>query len=163
MPGSLSNARPFLLGSLSQAEGGNTETQQDIGTVSGNATTVKRNSGVPDAIILTFSNVTTPANSILIIIVATAPQLTTGSNTKSVSLQKDDVQVPDGLFNISTIDNDSIVEIEKIFVDVNPEAGTHNYTLVQKDNASFGGVTATLMFITTTDTHHCHEQSILPD
>jgi len=140
-----------LTGTTTLAEGGNTETQNANGTTSGGATTTKRNNGSDGATILTFSSITTPVNSTLIIITATAPQLTTGSNAKTILLKRGSTVLE--TISIDGIDSNSTVQIANIHIDASPQSGTNTYTLEQDDNSSFGGVTATLMFIELTDTH----------
>lgn len=102
---------------------------------------------------ITFSNILTPTEkSTLVIVVASATFIpVSGTSTKPWLLKRDTTQIDS--FSLQSADNNSTNADIRIFVDVNPTAGTHTYTLVENNANTFGGITAQLFFIQGTDTH----------
>ena len=101
--------------------------------------------------LITFSNVLTPADSVLIIVVACATFSAAGAFSKDWLLKRDATTLDS--FSLATGDTGSIDVNMRVFVDANPTAGTFDYTLTEDDATTFGAISVTLFFIKATDTH----------
>jgi len=144
-----------LTGDATLSEGGNTTTQQHRASTAGSSVTdrltVSVSIGNP---IVTFSNITTPPNSILIINTYAAPILTDGSTlVKNVVLRRDTSDLSSFTTIVRNSTTGAEIFLENTFIDINPPAGTFDYTLEEDDVNSFASITVTLMFIVLTDTH----------
>ena len=142
-----------LTGSLILSEDLDQGQQEQIATLGlgfGNEPRAQTTGG-EDAAIATFSNITTPADSVLIIIVATGTFVGNSNFSKNWKIQRNGSIIDTFSLSTSRI-NQQRAEL-RIFVDVNPPAGTFNYTVNEDDLTTFGAMNATLFFIKGTDTH----------
>lgn len=169
-----------LTGSVTLAK----DTDQGItpinATQSSSSVTSRIRTGNDGVALITFSNVTTPTDSILIIVIASSTFLL-GNADKDWLLKRDTTTLD--TFSLESGDSNSQNADMRVFVDANPTAGTFDYTLVEDDANTFGGMTMTLFFIKANDTHagfidtvaiagkqinaedshRTHEQAVLPD
>lgn len=101
---------------------------------------------------LTLANLVTPANSLMIINTMMATSLIrAGSNSKSMIVQRDGVNIH-GPFNLSSSnENSAIVSLNTVAL--TPVSGTHTYTLVSNDGEGYGGVRMQIIFVNANDTH----------
>jgi len=156
---SFANKKPKLFGSLVLAK------DTDQGTIQLNATnasamqTTRNRIGNNGNVLITFASVLTPADSVLIIIVASAT-FSAGINSSKAYVLKRGATTID-TFSLQAADTNSTNADLRVFVDASPTAGTNTYTLEENDPNTFGGITANLFFIKGTDTHATKSNNIL--
>lgn len=104
-----------------------------------------------DFAIATFSNITTPENSVLVIVVASGTFIA-NQNLRKDWVIKRDTTVLDTFDLQSAQTNQQSVEF-RTFFDTSPPVGTFTYTVNENDVNTYGTIEATLFFIKGTDTH----------
>ena len=120
-------------------------------TNSSSMQTTRNRIGNDGVALITFSNVTTPTDSVLIIVVVSSTTIAGINLSKDWLLKRGTTTID--TFSLESADTNSQNADMRVFVDENPTAGTFDYTLVEDDPNTFGGMTATLFFIKGTDTH----------
>ena len=156
---SFANRKPKLLGSLVLAKDTDQGTTQLNATTASAMQTTRVRTGSMGNTLITFASVTTPTDSVLIIIVASAT-FSAGINTSKNYLLKRGATTID-TFSLQAADTNSTNADLRVFTDASPTAGTNTYTLEENDPNTFGGVTANLFFIKGTDTHATKNINIL--
>jgi len=100
---------------------------------------------------ITWSNVTTPPDSVLVIIVSTASPVANSSSTKNWLITEDTATLL--AFSQSGTNSTQTRCEMNVFTDASPSAGTHDYAVEEANGNSYGAISATLFFIAATDTH----------
>ena len=100
---------------------------------------------------ITWPNVITPADSILVIVVSTASPVANSASTKNWLITED--TVTKFSFTQSATNSNQTRSEMNVFTDASPSAGTHDYAVEEDDGNSYGAISATLFFIKATDTH----------
>jgi len=149
-----------LTGSLVQSKDLDQGNTTESGFITGNFNkTAHTRSGINGNALITWSNITTPENSVLVIIIGSATfESTAGSSNKSWLLKRDTTEI--STFSLLTSDAGTTTASQKIFTDLSPPIGTFTYTLVENSVSSFGGIVGTLFFIKGTDTHAASSKNI---
>lgn len=120
----------------------------DAGNPSQNS---RRNNGILDNAVATFTNIETPDNSVLVIIVATSTYIVNTGSDKDWRIQEDSQTVD--TFQREAASGTQIKAELRVFINENPTPGIHTYTVNEDDGNTFGGFVANLFFIKGTDTH----------
>lgn len=158
---SFANKKPSLLGSLVMSQ------DLDQGQQADNATTdagnpsqnSHRNNGSLDNAVATFSNITTPDDSVLVIIFATSTFIQNVSSTKDWRIEEDTGTVDSFTRNAAS---GTVIQAQlRVYIDETPTPGTHTYEVLEDDANGFGGTIANLFFIKGTDTHATKNINIL--
>jgi len=100
---------------------------------------------------ITWSNIVTPADSVLVIIVSTASPVSNSSSDKDWLITRDTSTLV--AFTQSGVNSNQTRSEMEVFTDASPPAGTHNYAVEEDDGNGYGAISATLFFIKGTDTH----------
>lgn len=116
-------------------------------------------SGSTGAARATWSNVTTPANSALVIVVASATAVSFTTSSKSWNLKRGTTTIAN--FSLPATQDGSEVCGMYVYVDTTPTAGTHTYKLEDVDTQGFGGIRANLLWIDSTDTHNAAPNGVI--
>jgi len=141
-------AQPGLTGVATLDEDSNAGQDGRDSNVSG-LTTESRNTGLLNRVVATFADIVTPADSVIILVVAMSG-LEAASVNKDWQWQRDSIDYLDG-FTLSGA-SDMTNEL-KVLVDNSPDAGTHTYTLLEDDANQYGAVKCEITFVKLTDTH----------
>lgn len=141
-----------LSGSVSQAETNAQSENGNLGTTIDTNFDEKYTAGSAGTTRATFTDVATPTDSLMILVIGQATRSALiDEQTKTWLWKKDTVTFSTVNLSptISSLSNKTLLST----VVITPTAGTHTYTLVENDATSFGSVSAKITFIQLTDTH----------
>jgi len=119
----------------------------------------RRRTGIDQNVVITFSNITTPDDSNLIIIFASATFLANTNSTKNWKFVRDGTTTLDTFTQQASHGTQTQANL-RVFVDENPPAGSHTYTIVENNGNTYGGIIGNLFFVVATDTHAGFIQSV---
>lgn len=142
-----------LTGTLVMAKILDSAQQKAIGTVPSSMETSRIQIGSLGNAKITISNVTTPTeDSVLVIIVGAGNALGgPGTLNKNWLLKRGTTTID--TFSLIASTSSSISVDMRLFTTATPTSGTHDYILEENDPNTFGTVTMQLFFIEGTDTH----------
>lgn len=170
---SFPDAKPFLLGGDSHAAAVTLAQALDQGLTQANGSnsssmqTTRNTIGSDGNAVITWSNITTPTEtSVLIIIIVSSTFIAGSTLSKDWFLKRDTTTID--TFSLESSDTNSQNTDMRVYTNFSPTAGTNTYTLEEDGGNTFGGIAGTLFFITGdgvltgANTNSTHETEVLP-
>lgn len=110
-----------------------------------------RSTGSNGATAFNFAGITTPANSIMVFVIASGNR-NTANESKPWIIERDNTTTLTSFSMISNSTGSTRADVH-YYVDTNPSAGSHSYQLKQDNSFHFGGMAMDIFFIQLSDSH----------